>query len=42
MLESLSKGIQSLINRFAGTGKATEENVKDALREVRLACSKRT
>jgi signal recognition particle subunit SRP54 len=37
MLESLSKGIQSLINRFAGTGKATEENVKDALREVRLA-----
>ncbi len=37
MLESLSKGIQSLITRFAGTGKLTEENVKDALREVRLA-----
>ncbi len=37
MLESLSKGIQGLISRLAGNGKLSEENVKDALREVRIA-----
>jgi signal recognition particle subunit SRP54 len=37
MLETLSKGFQGLLSRFAGKGRITEDNVKDALREVRIA-----
>ncbi len=37
MFDSLSKGFQSFLQKFSGTTKITEENVKDALREVRVA-----
>jgi signal recognition particle subunit SRP54 len=37
MLETISKGFQSLLGRFAGKTKITEDNVKEALRDVRLA-----
>ncbi|HMS15858.1 MAG TPA: signal recognition particle protein [Planctomycetota bacterium] len=37
MFESLSAGFQNLITRLSGKGRITEDNVKDALREVRLA-----
>jgi len=37
MLESISSGFQNLVRRLGGKGRLTEANVKDALREVRLA-----
>jgi signal recognition particle subunit SRP54 len=37
MFESLSSGFQNLVKRLGGRSRLTEENVKDALREVRLA-----
>jgi signal recognition particle subunit SRP54 len=37
MLDTLSKGFQGLLSKFAGKSRITEDNVKDALREVRLA-----
>ncbi|NRA97098.1 MAG: signal recognition particle protein [Planctomycetes bacterium] len=37
MLESISSGFQNLIRRLGGKSRLTEANVKDALREVRLA-----
>jgi signal recognition particle subunit SRP54 len=37
MLDTLSKGFQGLLSKFAGKGKITEDNVKEALREVRLS-----
>ena len=37
MLETLSKGFQGLLSKFAGKDRITEDNVKEALREVRLA-----
>ena len=37
MFESLSSGFQNLVSRLSGKGKLSETNVKDALREVRLA-----
>lgn len=37
MFESLTKGFQGLFAKFAGNKTLTEENVKDALREVRMA-----
>ncbi|MAG34302.1 MAG: signal recognition particle protein [Deltaproteobacteria bacterium] len=37
MLESLSSGFQNLIRRLGGQGRLTEDNVKEALREVRMA-----
>ena len=37
MFESLTKGFQNLFRRFAGDTRLTEENIQEALREVRLA-----
>ncbi len=37
MLESISSGFQNLIRNLGGKGRLTEANVKEALREVRLA-----
>lgn len=37
MLESISAGFQNLVRNLGGKGRLTEANVKDALREVRLA-----
>jgi signal recognition particle subunit SRP54 len=37
MLDTISKGFQSLLSKFAGKSRITEDNVKEALREVRLA-----
>ena len=37
MLDSISSGFQNLVRRLGGKGRLTEDNVKDALREVRLA-----
>ena len=37
MLETLSKGFQGLLSKFAGKSRITEDNVREALRDVRLA-----
>ncbi|MSR74471.1 MAG: signal recognition particle protein [Planctomycetes bacterium] len=37
MFDSLTKGFQNLFRRFTGDTKLTEENIQEALREVRLA-----
>src|SRR5207302_10555765 len=37
MLDSLSTRLQSIFDRLGGRGRLTEENVQEALREVRLA-----
>ncbi|MEZ0370602.1 MAG: signal recognition particle receptor subunit alpha, partial [Candidatus Sericytochromatia bacterium] len=37
MFENLSERFQSVIHRMWGSGKITEENITEALREVRRA-----
>lgn len=37
MFESLTNGFQGLLDKLGSSGKITEDNVKDALREVRMA-----
>lgn len=37
MFETLSKRLNTVIDRWKGRGRLTEENIKDALREVRMA-----
>src|SRR5438552_18068260 len=37
MLDSLSTRLQSIFDRLGGRGRLTEENIQEALREVRLA-----
>src|SRR5947199_8669140 len=37
MLDSLSTRLQSIFDRLGGRGRLTEENIQEALREVRVA-----
>src|SRR2546426_5061777 len=37
MLDSLSTRLQSIFDRLGGHGRLTEENIQEALREVRVA-----
>ncbi|MDE2316033.1 MAG: signal recognition particle receptor subunit alpha, partial [Xanthomonadaceae bacterium] len=37
MFESLSQRLSATVNRLRGRGRLTEENIREALREVRIA-----
>jgi signal recognition particle subunit SRP54 len=37
MFESLSQRLSTTVNRLRGRGRLTEENIREALREVRIA-----
>ena len=37
MFESLSQRLSATVNRLRGRGRLTEENIRESLREVRIA-----